>query len=87
MATSFSGYRDLEKAKEGLLSYVRDKTIRAGLETEFHVIHANQTMNPAYKELSYEHYMICSGSYLKQLQENKRPIKVHILASEKVEPL
>lgn len=59
-------YRNLDKAKKACNNLSNDKT---NSEKEFHVIHANQTMNPNYSNLSDDNYMICSGTYIKELQD------------------
>lgn len=82
-------YRVLQQAINACDKYVLDKDILKGDEESYHVIQANQTMNQEYQNFIDEIYMICSNTYLKQIQkywENKKPNlkKVNPLHTSKV---
>lgn len=62
-------YTDLEKCKKSCSAYVKTKAVVNSLEKSYHVIRANQTMNPEYQKLDDNNFMICSDTYIKQLNQ------------------
>jgi len=89
-------YKDLEAAKKGLQGYVNMKEIKAGPEPAYHVVRANQTLNPKLQVLDDENYMISSEAYVNQLKaywegENPKraekglpPVEVQVLDTANV---
>lgn len=63
-------YTDLEKAKEGLKGFVKTKGLSISGEANYHLVQANHCMNPKWKNLSDNNYVIVSDSYLVSLKEH-----------------
>ena len=71
-------FSNLEKAIKALEGYVKSPQIIEGKEEFYYIVQANQTINPKHANLPDENYMVCSGSYLKIMQEHwgdKKEIK------------